>query len=130
MFDKGFIWNLSNCNCECYKSCDVEEYLDYKNCKCRRKIFGKLIEECSKNIDKNRMIYNETLNTIPLNDYKIICGSCTLYIVLFVIFLVISTVISAGLVYFYWYSKKIMLESSLVLVLIQQFIRHLNENSF
>ena len=21
--DKGFIWNPSNCECECYKSCDV-----------------------------------------------------------------------------------------------------------
>ena len=29
------------------------------------------------------MIYNETLSTIPLNDYKKVCGSCTLYIVLF-----------------------------------------------
>ena len=33
--DKGFlvIWNPSNCDCECDKSCDVREYLDYKNCK-------------------------------------------------------------------------------------------------
>ena len=30
----------------------------------------RLVEECRKNIDKNEMIYNETLNTIPLNDYK------------------------------------------------------------
>ena len=28
MFDKGFIWNLSNCECECDKACDVREYLD------------------------------------------------------------------------------------------------------
>ena len=52
------------------------------------------------------MIYNETLSTIPLNDYKIVCGSCTLYIVLFVMFLVISAAISAVFIYFYWYSKK------------------------
>ena len=52
------------------------------------------------------MIYNETLDEITLNDYKIVCGSCTLYIVLFVIFLVISAVNSAVFVYFYWYSKK------------------------
>ena len=32
MCDKGFIWNLSNCECECDKSCDIGEYLDYKNC--------------------------------------------------------------------------------------------------
>ena len=26
--DKGFIWNPSNCECECDKACDVGEYLD------------------------------------------------------------------------------------------------------
>ena len=38
VYDEGFIWNLSNCECECDKSCDAGEYLDYKNCKCRKKI--------------------------------------------------------------------------------------------
>ena len=36
--DKGFVWNPSNCECEYDKSCDVGEYLDYKNWKCRKKI--------------------------------------------------------------------------------------------
>ena len=70
-----------------------------------RKIVGELVEECSKNINENEMIYNETLDEILLNDYKKVCNSYTLYIVLFVIFLVISTVISAVFVYFCWYSK-------------------------
>ena len=30
MCDKGFIWSPSNCDCECDKSCDVGEYLDYE----------------------------------------------------------------------------------------------------
>ena len=34
--DKRFIWNHSNCNCECDKPCNMKEYLDYKNCKCRK----------------------------------------------------------------------------------------------
>ena len=34
--DKGYIWNPSNCKCECDKSCDFGEYLDYENCKCRK----------------------------------------------------------------------------------------------
>ena len=54
------------------------------------------------------MIYNETLNGIPLNDYKKVCGSCTLYIILFVVFKVTSTVISSVFIYFYLYSKKIL----------------------
>ena len=79
--DKGFIWNPSNCKCECDKSCDVGEYLDYENCKCRKRLTDKLVEECSENIDANKMIYNDTLN-----DYGKICGSCTIYILLSLLF--------------------------------------------
>ena len=64
------------------------------------------------------MIYNETLNEITLNDYKKMCGSCTLYIILFVVFLVTSTVISSVFIYFYWYSKKKL----------QMLITNINEN--
>ena len=75
MCDKGFIWNPSNCKCECDKSCEIREFLDHKNGKCRRKVVGELVEECSENIDENEMIYNGTLNAIlldaiSLNDYK------------------------------------------------------------
>ena len=31
--DKGFILNLCICECECNKSCDKGQYLDYKNYK-------------------------------------------------------------------------------------------------
>ena len=54
-----------------------------------KKIIDKLVEECSKNIDGNEMIYNGTLN-----DYGNICNSCTVYIVLFVIALLIIKGIS------------------------------------
>ena len=46
------------------------------------------------------MIYIGTLN-----DYLKVCSSCTIYIVLFAIFLIISTVISSVLIYF-WYLKR------------------------
>ena len=39
--DKGFIWNPSNCECKCYKSWNFSEYLDYKNCKCKKKLVVK-----------------------------------------------------------------------------------------
>ena len=96
--DNGFIWNPGSCNFEYDKSCDIGEYLDYKSCKCRQKIASSLVEECSEYIDENEMIYNETRNVL-LTDYK--CGSCTLNIALFVVFLVASTVISTVFVYFY-----------------------------
>ena len=33
----------SNCECECNKSCDIGEYLDYSNCRCKKKLFDKLM---------------------------------------------------------------------------------------
>ena len=55
MCDMEFIWNLCNCECECDKLCDVREYLDYKNCKCRKRLIDKLVKECSENIDGNKV---------------------------------------------------------------------------
>ena len=106
MCDGGFIWNPGNCECECDKSCDIGEYLDYKNCKCRKIIIDKLIEEGSENIDGNEMLYNKTLNVIPLdviplNDYKKVGSSCTIYIVLFAVFLITSICICCVFIYFY-----------------------------
>ena len=40
---KGSIWNSSTCEFECNKLCDLGEYLDYKNCKCRKKLVDKLV---------------------------------------------------------------------------------------
>ena len=48
----GFMWNPSNCEWECDKLCDVGEYLDYENCKCRKKLVDKLVEECTENVDE------------------------------------------------------------------------------
>ena len=31
--------------CECDKSCDVGEYLDYENCNCEKRLVDKLVEE-------------------------------------------------------------------------------------
>ena len=104
--DKGFIWNPSNCECECDKSCGIGEYLDYKNCVCRSSLVDKLIEECANVIDENK-IFNETLNVIPLNIISSDdCASCTLYVVLFAVFLTASVIIGGAFVYFYWHSKK------------------------
>ena len=106
--DKGFIWNPSNCECECDKLCDIGEYLDYANCKCRKRLIDKLVEECSENIDENELHSNKLIS-VTSNDYKNVCGSCersscTAYIVLLVIFFIISIGISS--VFIYWYLKK------------------------
>ena len=74
-----FIWNPSNCESQCYKSCDIDEYLDYENCKCRKKLVDKLIEECTENVEETMLI-----ETSAENEHK--CSSCTVYRVLFWIF--------------------------------------------
>ena len=50
--EKGSILNPSNCECECDKSYDVGEYLDYESCKCRKKLVDKLVVKCTENIDE------------------------------------------------------------------------------
>ena len=54
--DKGFIWNPSNCDCKCDKSCDIGEYLDYKNCKCRKKLVANLIDECVETVNEEKRV--------------------------------------------------------------------------
>ena len=92
--DKGYIWNPSDCACECDKSCGIGQYLDYKNCVCRNSLFDKLIEECTNVID-GETIYNETLTVTSSND----CSSYTPYVLLFVVFLSMGVIISS--VYFH-----------------------------
>ena len=126
MCDKGFICNPSNCECEYEKLCHVGEYLDYKNYQCRKRLIDKLVEGCSENVDGNEMLYNETLDVIslsttPLNVYKILCNSCTIYIVLFVVFFIIGICISSVFIYFHWCLKKDNVSINLILVLKQQF---------
>ena len=72
MCDKGFIWNPSNCECECDKSCDIGEYLDYKNCKFWKRIIDKLAEECNENINGNECNLNVNFecNSFRCNSIK------------------------------------------------------------
>ena len=79
--NKEFTWNPSSYGFECDKSCGIGRYLDYKNCVYRNSIIDKSIEECTGVVDGDR-IYNETLNTILLDD----CGSCTLCCIICSIF--------------------------------------------
>ena len=78
LIDKGvcnkiFIWNSSNCECECYKSCDFSEYLDYKNCECKKRLADKLAEECTKNIDETRLV---EINSTECNSAENKCTLC------------------------------------------------------
>ena len=64
LIDKGichkeFIWNPSNCECECHKTFDIGEYLDYENCKCRKNLVDKLIDEFTETIEEVKLALPE-----------------------------------------------------------------------
>ena len=91
--DKGFIYNPSNCECGCDKSCDVGEYLDYEHCKCRKRLVDKLVDECNETVD-------EETSLVKINPTKCKHNLCMLYIVLFSIFFTINIRNAAYFVYY------------------------------
>ena len=96
MCDKGFIWNPSNCECECDKACDVGEYLDYENCKCRKKLVDKLVDECTETVEEVKL----AKITLAENENKYKWNSCTVYIVLMIVVFTICTGIGIYFVYY------------------------------
>ena len=96
--NKGFIWNLSNCECECDKNCDFSKYLDYRNCKCRKKLVDKLIDECTETIEEVKL----TEITLFTNENNYKYGSCRVYIVLMIVICTIFTGITIYFVYYNW----------------------------
>ena len=96
--DKGLNWNPSNYECECDKSCDISEYLDYENCKCKRKLVDKLFEECTENVEEVKLA--KITSTEHESKHKNIRSSYTLYIVLFSIIFTINVEIGPYFVYY------------------------------
>ena len=95
--NKGFTWNPSNGDFKCDKSCDVGEYLDHKNCKCRETLVYKLVEECTENVEEVKLA-RKTLAEEGKTKHK--CSSCALYIVLFSIIFTINIGIGTYFVYY------------------------------
>ena len=93
---------LSICECECDKSCDFSEYLDYKKSKCRKRLTEKLVEDCNETADEVKL----TKITLAENENKYKCNSCILYTVLFSIFLTFDVVIGAYFVYYKYMNRN------------------------
>ena len=102
--NKWFIWNPSSCECECDKSCGVAEYLDYANCKCRKRLIDRLIDEHSENIDVVKM----TRITLAEDENKCKC-SCIIYVALIIIIFTICIVIGTYFIYYKYlnHDKKV-----------------------
>ena len=67
---KGYTWNPSICECQCDKWCKPGQYLDNKNCVCKNKLIGRVIEECTSIINETMINNkdNEDNNNIDNNN--------------------------------------------------------------
>ena len=64
--DKRYMWNPSTCECQCNMWCKPGQYLDHKNCVCKNKLVGRVIEKCTSIINET-MINNKDKNTAEFN---------------------------------------------------------------
>ena len=85
---KGYMWNPSTCECQCDKWCKQGQYLDHKNCVCKNKLIGRIIEECTSVI--NETMINNKDNTTNIKTY----------LILFIVFLIGFIVFLIGFVYY------------------------------
>ena len=52
--------NPNTCDCECNKACKIDEYLDFKNWLCQKRLISKLVLECKDEvIDANETLPND-----------------------------------------------------------------------
>ena len=85
---KGYMWNPSTCECQCDKWSKQRQYFDHKNCVCKNKLIGRLIEECTSVINKT-MINNKDNAT-----------NNSTYLILFIVFLIGFIVFLIGFIYY------------------------------
>ena len=91
---KGYMWNPSTCECQCDMWCKPGQYLDYKNCACKNKLVGRIIEECTS-------VINETMmNNVDNKDNDNIITY--IFIGLFSVLLFIGIVCFCVIAYFKW----------------------------
>ena len=87
--DKEYTWKPSPCPCECDMWCKPGQYLDRKNCICKNKLIGRLIEECTSVINKtminNKDSSNNTLRNvfIGLFSLAVIVGIICFCVIIF-----------------------------------------------
>ena len=95
---KGYTLNPSTCECQYDIWCKPGQYLDHKNCICKNKLIGKIIEECTSII--NETTINNKDNIVNDNTIK------NIFIGLFSIVMFISIVCSCVFVCFKWFKNK------------------------
>ena len=88
-FTKGYTWNPSTCECQCDMWCKPGQYLDHKNCICKNKLIGRVIEECTS-------VINETM----INNNKDNITNDNTSLILFIVFLIGFIIFLIGFIYY------------------------------
>ena len=95
---KGYTSNPSTCECQSDMWCKPGQYLDHKNCVCKNKLVGRVIEECT-NIINGTMMNNDNYDNVNYY-YNVITY---VFIALFLLILAICFCLFA---YFKWFKGK------------------------
>ena len=96
---KGYTWNPSTCECQCDMWCKPGQYLDHKNCICKNKLAGRLIEECTSVINET-MINNKDSGNNNNNTLR------NVFIGLFSVAVLIGIICFCVFAYFKWFKGK------------------------
>ena len=91
--DKRYTWNPSTCECQCDTWCKPGQYLDHKNCVCKNKLIGRVIEECISVI--NETMINNNKDNITNNN-----NNNNTYLILFIVLLIGFIVFLIGFIYY------------------------------
>ena len=69
---KVYTWNSSTCECQCDMWCKPGQYLDHKNCICKNKLIGRLIEECTSVINETMINNKDSSNNNTLRNFLLV----------------------------------------------------------
>ena len=94
--NKGYMWNPSTCECQCDRWCKTGKYLDHKNCVCKNKLIGRVIEECTSVINETMINNKDSCNNTLQN----------VFIGLFSVAVLICIICFCVFAYFKWFKGK------------------------
>ena len=101
------MWNPSTCSCECDKYCEIGQYLDYRECVCRKKLIDDLIEQCTSVVNMEIKSGTDLVCTVSQKAFNISgdsvdrsSSSSNIYLFLFVAVLIVVLLLAAGVFYY------------------------------
>ena len=76
--------------------------INYENCKYKKHLLDKLVEECTENVEQVKLA--KIISAEHQNKNK--CSSCTIYIVLFSVIVRSNVGIGTYFICFHWFKKN------------------------